>query len=939
MSVRFSFFFLGLVLCMGFSGLLPAQIRGRITDKSSGEPLEGATVLIQELSKGVYADEMGKFEFAGIPTGTYTVICSYVSYVKDTLRDVVVQKGKVTEVSIQMVQEREAGVAEISIIEVRSTVSESSLITDLKESEQIVSGLSAEQIRRSPDRDAAEVVRRLPGVTLTDGRYAMIRGLNERYNTVLLNGGPAPAAEADTKAFSFDLVPSGLISRMMMVKTASADLPGEMAGGMVKIETQAMPDGNKLETGLSMGFRQYTTLQSFTSYPGSATDLIGIDNGLRALPSWFPTHLNTVRNNEYLGGVSKSLPNNWGVQNQTALPDPRFSLAFTHKSGLGKASFGTTQGLTYSLTSAHNTIERYNYNAFNRATQKSDTIYHYSDGQFTRSSRVGLMCNYALLFPAGHKLEWRNLLNQSGSSVTTVRTGRNLEEGSDVRNYSLGWQQRGLVSSQLTGVHPLKGNRTELNWQLGYGYSRMQEPDLKRVRTIRPLNAPESQAYQVVIPPSASTLDAARFFSDSREQVISGHGQVEHSFGKEKNERPIKIRSGIWTEMKSRSFQARWMSYKRGNNGSFNYDLNTQPVETIFSDPNMDPVSGFVLTEGTNPSDQYQASNQNIAGFVYGSFPVLPWLTVQGGMRSEFNRQQLSSRDYNDRPVEVDNPILFWLPSGSATAKITEKSLVRGAAGVTVNRPEFRELAPFAYYDFAFNNVLYGNPDLKTPVIQNLDIRWEFYPSLDEYVHVGLFHKTFQNPIEQFFVPGTGSGGTRNFTFNNAEKASSIGFEAEVRKSFRSWTRLPILKDMGVLCNASLIQSEVNLGAASRGQMQIRPMQGQAPYVVNTGLMYAPDSSGFRIMVQYNVYGKRLFAVGTFGTPDMYEMPRHLVDMTISKTISRRVDIRLTAQDLLNARFYLKQDSNEDGKITSSDELILDTRRGRYLTLGVNIRL
>lgn len=204
---------------------------------------------------------------------------------------------------------------------------------------------------------------------------------------------------------------------------------------------------------------------------------------------------------------------------------------------------------------------------------------------------------------------------------------------------------------------------------------------------------------------------------------------------------------------------------------------------------------------------------------------------------------------------------------------------------------------------------------------------------------MGLFQKTFQNPIEQFFVPGTGSGGTRNFTFNNAEKASSIGIEAEVRKSFRKWTSLPVLKDMGVLVNASLIQSEVNLGAASRGQMQVRPMQGQAPYVINTGLSYAPDSSGFRISLQYNMYGKRLFAVGTFGTPDIYEMPRHLVDMTISKSLSRRIDIRLSAQDLLNARFYLKQDSNEDGKISSTDELVLDTRRGRYITLGVNVRL
>jgi outer membrane receptor protein involved in Fe transport len=144
---------------------------------------------------------------------------------------------------------------------------------------------------------------------------------------------------------------------------------------------------------------------------------------------------------------------------------------------------------------------------------------------------------------------------------------------------------------------------------------------------------------------------------------------------------------------------------------------------------------------------------------------------------------------------------------------------------------------------------------------------------------------------------------------------------------------------MGALLNASIIQSEVNLGAASRGQLQVRPMQGQAPYVINTGLLYSADSAGLRVSLQYNVYGRRLFAVGTFGTPDIYEMPRHLVDVTVSKSISKRIDMRLSVQDLLNARFYLKQDSNEDGKISDADELVLDTRRGRYITLGVNIRL
>jgi TonB-dependent receptor len=914
-----------------------AILSGVIKNEKSNEVLEGATIFLIEYTRGTYADESGKFSFSNLKPGKYSLVCSYIGYKRDTITGIEVKAGKETTLEIFMISEGENVLEEVRITEVRTTVSEASLVTELKENDQVVSGVSAEQIRKGPDRDAAEVMRRLPGVTLTDDRFVMIRGLNERYNIVLLNGGPAPGSEADSKAFSFDLIPSGMISRIMVTKTPAPEFPGEVAGGVIQVQTQSMPDKNLFQFGYSLGIRQYTTGQDFSSGLGSPSDFLGFDNGRRNLPVGFPSHLNTVNSANDLNAVSTSMNNLWEINTSSGAPDMRLNASFAHKFDLKGLTLGTTSALTYSNTLSHTRIDRYNYNAYNNLTKTSDTIYHYIDNQYNRNARIGLMSNWSLLFPSGHLIEWRNLLNQSGLLSTTERSGVNQEEGSEVRNYSLGWQERSLYSTQLMGKHPLKKDIMELEWQGGYSINTRREPDLRRLRTIRPIGGPDSVRYQTVIPPSASTLDASRFYSDNQEEIISGKLELSNTL-KVSDNKELKIKIGVWAESKTRDFSARWMSYKKANTATFDASLLYLPLDNIFSPQNINSTNGFVLTEGTNPSDTYSASNQNIAGFISARYPLLKWVTLQGGLRAENNVQKLSSRDYNNNSVEVNTPQFRLLPSGGITFQPSPLHFIRLLGGVTLNRPEFRELAPFAYYDFAFNNVLYGNPALKTPYIQNADLRWEFYPTLSEFIHAGIFYKHFQNPIEQFFVPGTGSGGTRNFTFTNAASAQSVGFETEVRKSFKDLLPVPIIRDLNLVVNLALIHTEVNLGDSSSGQKQIRPMQGQAPYVVNGGLFYRADSIGLQVMALYNVFGKRLFAVGTFGTPDIYEMPRHQLDVTISKSLGKYTELRFAVQDLLNSRYFLQQDSNEDGTIAKNEEKILTTRRGRYTTLSISFR-
>ena len=203
----------------------------------------------------------------------------------------------------------------------------------------------------------------------------------------------------------------------------------------------------------------------------------------------------------------------------------------------------------------------------------------------------------------------------------------------------------------------------------------------------------------------------------------------------------------------------------------------------------------------------------------------------------------------------------------------------------------------------------------------------------------GVFYKDFTNPIEMFFLPGAGSGGTRNFTFGNAMSAKSVGAEVELRRSLGQVITSGYFSKVGVMFNAAYVVTEVKLGDQAAGQAQQRPLMGQSPYIVNAGLYYQDAEHKLQYNVLYNVIGPRLFAVGTYGTPDIYEMPRNVMDLTLTKGLGKRFELKLSAQDILNQQTRLVQDSNDNGRIDDQDEDIMNFRRGAYFSAGIGIRL
>jgi TonB-dependent receptor len=914
------------------------SIKGSIVDAQSKEAIIGASVILKGSTPpvGTATDVEGKFEISNIPTGKQTVVVSYISY-KNKEVEITVYPNQAILINATL-EEDVANLQEVKIVGQRQTFTDVSVITEIKQSEQIAVGISAQQIQRSQDRDASQVIRRVPGVSIQDDRFVIIRGLNERYNTVMLNDAITPSTEVDVKSFSFDLIPSVAIDRMLIFKSGAPELPGEFAGGVIKIYTKTIPDVNGFTVAISPGFRAGTTFGNVLDYKGSSLDWIGFGAGDRKLPSTFPSTTKLTNESQPSAATFnafRNLPEFVNTRSKTVTPDLRVSLGYNNSMDLGSLRLTTFNNISYTSANQATPTTQARYLAFSESLQKSEINTSYNDQFYGHNVRLGVMSNWGLIFNPQHKIEFRNLFNQLSSKETTFRQGFSRDNDRDVQNYAFRYESKSIYTGQLGGTHEMS-EATTLKWTGAFGYTNRDEPDFRRFVTSRNTGSTDPFTVEVVPGSNASLTRGARFYSSLTELAssfrVDGEHRIERSGYEGEEKMQIKLRAGVFGEYKDRGFAARWFNVT--NPGGIPAEIMQLPAEQLFSAENI-AANRLHYGERTNSDDRYDAQNTLLAAYIGSYIPFTPKFNGSFGLRAEHNRQQLQSQlRGRGALVDVNNPILRWLPSANLAYNFTEKSLLRAAYSVSLNRPEFRELAPFTYYDFAFDVSRVGNPNLKTPTIQNFDLRYEFYPSEGEVISVAGFYKHFKNPIESR-IRYSGSGVT--FSVDNAEEAYAVGAEVEVRKSLKNLTTSSLVDNLTLVLNASVIKSDVLTGFA--GQEENRQLQGQSPYLINTGLYYHDANRGWQLNLMYNVVGRRIFLVGDNEVqPTVYEQPRNILDFNIIKALGPHLEFKAGIQDILNQQFRLIQDSNLDGKITDIDDSYQSFRRGSYTTVGISYK-
>ncbi len=913
------------------------KISGKITDKEyNDDVLPFATIVIKDTQTGTTSDMEGNYTLDNVEVGTYTISVSFVGYETVEIPNVKVENRKISEVNVSL------GAGSVSLDDIvirapRRSNTESAVLIEMQQAKQIISAISSEQMKKTTDGNAAEAVQRVPGVTIVDGKFVMVRGLSERYNNVLINNSIAPSTEVDKRTFSFDLIPTSALDKMVIYKTGAAFLPGDFSGGIINLTTsETFSDFTSVS--FDFGYRVNTTFKDYFKTEGSKTDFLGYDNSFRPLPSSFPDGPEDLFDNVASAEAANTLPNNFNPRKGTSYHNSGIGFSLGRRINLkNDATLSTINTLSYSNSYQYFERENNKYFTLSEGEARPQLWSEFLDATYTDEVKITLLSNWIYRWNQNNTLKFKNLFNQIGENQTILREGFDYlqREGQFLNNYLFGYKSRLIYVGQFEGSHKL-GERHTIDWVLGGNYTSENEPDLRRFRTFRDIDEPDSP-FTMIDPPSSNLFDTSRFYSELTE-YSANHGlnyTYEIPRGTIDDDlESFKLQGGYYFDYKDRSFDARYISYLITNSitSERRQELVQLPLSEIFSSANVNATNGWVIREGTNPTDSYSATNLLAAGYIYGEVPVNRFI-FSGGVRVEHNILELESSE-----EFVSTPITSVLPSVNIGYNVSDRSMLRVAYSKTVNRPEFREVAPYLFYDFELDAEVVGNSNLTTAEIDNIDFRYEFYPSLGETISLGAFYKQFKNPIESS-TPIVSE--QRRFSLINSDEAYNYGLELELRKSLRDVTDNVFLSRLSANVNASYIVTEVDLGSKAFSetgeqiQEQKRALQGQSPYIVNMALNYEDTDRDFSVNVIYNRFGDRIFSVGNVRWRTIYELSRDQVDFTVSKKFNKTT-FKLGITDLLNAKYQFFEDTNLDGKIVKSDDsLVWGYKRGTLFNLNI----
>ena len=909
------------------SGTTEGSIRGVVKDAATGETLVGANILIQGTYTGTITDYDGNFKLTNVAPGIYNIVVSYVSYDRQILQ-AEVNSGQESVLNVEL-GAATMEVEEVTVVGRKRNNTESAMIVNLKSIGIIANGITSDQIKKSQDGNAAEVIRRAPGITITDGRFVVVRGLIERYNSVLINGATAPSFEANKRSFSFDAIPSGMIDNIMIYKSPAPELPADFAGASIDIVTREIADRNEVKISYGTGFVQNTTfIKDFQKYDGGKYDFLGFDDGTRDFPKELPSVermnelyvwpnlTNYCERMDSLQVISRAFNKNWNTHNIQPIPDQSFSASIQRRFVIGKASLGNTTALGYKISSDFNDIGRLEYFDYDEANDIVNYSFDFDDRTYVQNTNTGLIHNWLLIFGDNQKIGFRNLFNNTSANTTVQRNGFDVYNSEDQISTNLRFVQRLIYSGQLEGHHHLNGYQTKFGWVAGYSYTSNNDPDNRRYVYTRPIFSEESVPYTFQFDAKPSVYYGGRLTQGLKEHGYNFKFDLIQDFYYSLSEDPVQLKAGLFVNARNRNFSTRKVGIvaPRGTDRAVVTGL-SGPVEGVMDDVNFyyDPatpnVTGFAYADGTDIVNTYDAYENLYAGYLGLKIPFGKVVDIYGGARMEkFHRTVSGFYNVESDPdgnilndsLDIVRDTLNLFPSVNVNIKISPKHNIRISYGKTINRPEFREITSSYYEDFELHAIVHGNTTLTSSFIDNYDLRYEWYPKAGEMISLAVFYKKFTNPIEIFQIP---AGTTFDYKPYNTEKANSKGIELDARKQLLFMEGVPFagfLKDLVVVFNASLIRSEIESNKAF-ARDSVRIMQGQSPYIVNLGLAYKNQDIGLTVSANYNRIGKRIAFVGTPINPNTWELPRNSVDLTIDKTIGEKLTFKFGVKDLLNS--------------------------------------
>ncbi len=892
------------------TGTPAAKLRvvGTVVDQQSAIALPGVPVEVVGTGEVVYTDVDGRY-ILSLPRGTHQLKILLDGYQE---RTVTVEVAGTQTVTVNVPLAMNAYAETVTVVGRAvdaETSSAAAQLTERMNANVITDNMGASEMRQNADGDAAGAMARVTGISVVDNSYVFVRGLGERYSNTTLNGATLPTTEPDKKVVPLDLVPTGLLDSVQVVKTYQPDRSAEFAGGLVQIQPLKFPTGRSFTGGYAYGSNSLTNGKAGWDYPGGDRDAWGYDDGARSLPAGFPDR-RVIRGGIYtpdvgflrseLEAIGESFANVW---------DP------LPADGKGNQSWNLTFGDRWGRLGI---LASYNQNYKEQIYDETQTFYRasgndletFSDYDFqyaTRKASVGAVGNIAYQFSGNHRVAFENFYSHTGKDEARYFEGFNSDINTDLRNYRLFWVEEGLLSNQVSGNHFFSGlGNSIVDWRLTYSQADRDEPDLRETLYER------NGSIFVLADESQSGL---RMFNTLDDQTIDGG--VNWAILSKIAGQPVQYKFGGGYTERTRDFSSRRFRFQPIRSG---LDL-TKPAEELFTTANIGTY--WEIKEETRATDTYDAELTTSFGYGMIDWALNSRSRLVGGLRVEAFKQTVNTFDLFDvdfddtaNTITAENENTDVFPAVNYILALSGRQNLRVGVSQTVNRPEFRELAPFEFTDIVGGRAVVGNPDLERALIQNVDARWELFPGAEQVLSASVFFKNFRNPIERVIEPTA----QLRTSFTNADSAQNFGFELEARKTLGRFFL--------VGANYTFVDSSVTLTPEAT-QVQTsneRPLMGQSKNVFN-GLVELRNDWG-AVRVLYNYFDERISDVGAFGLPDIYEDGRATIDLVfVAKW--KQLNLRFSAENLGNEAYLYTQ----GGKVQRSYKL------GQTYQFGVGVNV
>ena len=916
-------------------------IRGTVYDDGNGEPLIGVTVVIDGTTIGSATDFDGKFEIQVEP-GVYTIKVSYVSYAVLTIEATEVKAGGVTLLDNVRLKEDVAQLEEIVVTAQTIKTSEEALLTVKMKSPNVMDGISSSGFRKIGDADAASAVKRVPGVSVEDGKYVFVRGLGDRYTKSTLNGLDIPGLDPDRNTVQMDMFPTSLIDNIMVFKSFTSDLPGDFTGGIVNIETKDFPEEKVLNFSVSGGINPSMHFNSdYLKSESSGTDFLGFDDGMRDFPvadgspiPLFPSVIGKPDSPEGLQfrSILENFNPTMAALKETSFMDYGFGFNYGDQKSLRQTTIGYNLALNYKNSTEFYTNAEYGrygkggpdeFELITREVQRGD----YGANNVILSGIAGFAIKRAK-----SKYNLKFLHSQNGESKAGIFdfTGSELGANFQADQHNIEYSERALTNALLSGEHYLNDARWVIDWKVSPTRSTITDPDIRFVRFRR-------DAGNITIGSEVGFPERIwRFLEEDNLATKADIKRKYQVFGK-----PAEVKFGGGYTYKQRDYEIRgFQIIPQG------VPVTGDPNE-LFAPENLWPrnASG---TQGTrfepgflpNNTNQYDATIKNTAYYVSNEFSPAERFKAILGLRVEDYKQNYTG--INQQRVLLDDievlNDLDLFPAVNLIYSLRDNQNLRFSYSKTVARPSFKEASFAEIFDPLTGRTFIGGffPDvnaagdivwdgnLSATRIDNFDLRWEAFQKQGQTISLSAFYKSFDRPIEiiQFIQA------PNNFQPRNVGDGQVFGVEIEARQNLGLLSgRLDAFSintnvtftDSQIEMSQTEFNSRIDLARTGESIKNTRDMAGQAPYIINLGLTYNGSGNGLEAGFYYNVQGETLTFVGVADRPDVYSVPFHSLNFNANKNLGDRIRVGLGASNLLDwdREFVFKSFGSGDKIFTS----------------------